>query len=60
MKLDQDEFEFVRNLINQRIFDLEDGETKYPKTDEGRQVEAKKLQSALDKLSENQMNGEQL
>tara|TARA_R100001015_G_C4544701_1_gene107921 strand:+ start:586 stop:789 length:204 start_codon:yes stop_codon:yes gene_type:complete len=59
-KLDKDEFEFVCDLINQRLFDLEDGETKYPKTDEGRQVEAKKLKSALDKLSENQMNGEQL
>ena len=51
-KLDNDEFEFVCDLINQRLFDLEDGET-----DEGRQVEAKKLKSALDKLSENQING---
>jgi hypothetical protein len=50
MTLDQDEFEFVRNLINQRIFDLEDGETKYPKTDWGRQAEAEKLESALEKL----------
>ena len=48
--LDKDEYEFVCDLINQRLFDLEDGETKHPKTDEGRQVEAKKLQSALDKL----------
>tara|TARA_R100000234_G_scaffold116882_1_gene94493 strand:- start:872 stop:1033 length:162 start_codon:yes stop_codon:yes gene_type:complete len=51
-KLDNDEFEFVCDLINQRLFDLEDGET-----DEGRQVEAKKLKSALGKLSENQING---
>ena len=51
-KLDNDEFEFVCDLINQRLSDLEDGET-----DEGRQVEAKKLKSALDKLSENQING---
>tara|TARA_R100001594_G_scaffold149694_1_gene208268 strand:+ start:1554 stop:1943 length:390 start_codon:yes stop_codon:yes gene_type:complete len=58
MKLDQDEFEFVCNLINQRIFDLEDGETKYPKTDWGRQAEAEKLESALEKLSENQIMDE--
>ena len=55
--LDKDEFEFVCSLINQRLFDLEDGETKYPNTDEGRQVEAEKLGSVLEKLSENQING---
>ena len=51
IKLDLDELEVISKLANDRLFDLEDGETKHPKTDEGREAEAITLRRALHKIS---------